>query len=100
MNNAIVPRSAPVLMVLYGNAACGPCRALKERLTSFAQSNEQIAFSYRDLAEYAQEAAQLSVFTAPTLLVYVQGELTLREAGCFSLNTVFQKIERYLRLLG
>ena len=41
----------------------------------------------------------VSSFSAPTVLVFVEGQLTIRESGYFSLDGILKRIERYIDLL-
>ena len=44
-------------------------------------------------------AAELGVFTVPTVFFYVDGKLTIRESGYFSMEQIFNRIERYRELV-
>ena len=43
--------------------------------------------------------AQLGVFTVPTIFVYAEGSLTVRESGYFGLEGVLRKVEQYESML-
>ena len=43
-------------------------------------------------------SSQMGIFSAPTVLVYMDGQLVARESGYFSLDALLGDIERYLEL--
>lgn len=40
----------------------------------------------------------MGIFSAPTVIAYIDGRLVARESGYFSLDTVLERVERYLDL--
>ena len=45
-------------------------------------------------------SAKMGIYSAPAVLVYVEGRLTIREAGVMSVEDIFARIARYEQLLG
>lgn len=88
-----------LLLVQFGSAACAPCRAIKGRLEEWAERAD-VTVLYLPMEDFQDLAAQEQIFTVPTILVYVEGRLTIRESGCFSLEEILGKIERYRQLMG
>lgn len=100
MNAMFNTNADTVVMVLFGSNDCGPCLALQQRINEYAQQKNGVTFFYMELNRTRETAAQLGILTAPSLLVYVNNQLSLRESGCFSLSAVLRKIEYYLDLLS
>ena len=88
-----------ILIVQFGSAACQPCTALRQRISLWQEAHNNVEALYVSLETYPHLAAQNGIFTAPTVLVYVDGQLTLRESGYFSLELLLRQVERYLSLL-
>ena len=45
-------------------------------------------------------AAQNDVLSFPTVVVYVEGQVAIRESGYFSLDEIFGKLERLIELMS
>ena len=88
-----------ILIVQFGSASCQPCTALRQRISLWQEAHSGVEALYVSLETYPQLAAQNGIFTVPTVLVYVNGQLTLRESGYFSLELMLRQVERYLALL-
>ena len=41
----------------------------------------------------------MGIYSAPAVLVYVEGQLTIREAGVMSVEDIFARVARYRALL-
>ena len=92
-------RCCRLLVVQYGAASCLPCGAIREKLTEWQQAHPAVEMVYVPLEEYPDLAAGQSIFAAPAVLVYADGQLTVRRSGCFSLEEIFCEIGRYAALL-
>ena len=82
-----------------GTEDCGPCKAIRARLEGWLAEHPGVEGLYLPLEDFPEAAAELGIFTVPAVLVYAEGRLTLRETGCFSLEALFQRLERYLELM-
>ncbi len=90
-------QSENILIVQYGAQRCAPCHALEKKLTDYVT---EVSAIYIPTEDFPELAAQAGVFTVPTILVYVQGKLTIRESGYFSLQSILSKIDQYRTLLN
>lgn len=90
--------SSTCCLLQFGDEACGPCLAIRERLTHWLESHSEVTARYIPVSEFQKEAAQMGVFTAPTVRFYIQGKLAADESGYFSLDRMLDKIERYLEM--
>lgn len=96
---AALAEHSPVLIVQFGSDHCSPCKAIHHRVDCWLADHPAAIGVYVPVEEFPQIAAQESVFSVPTVLVFVNGQPTLRESGYFSVDALFQKIQRYLELL-
>ena len=83
----------------FGMNNCAPCHSIKNKLKDYSETNEELEIYYVPCEQFQQLAAKLSIFTVPTILLYVEGKQTLKVSGYFSLEEVFMKIERYQMML-
>lgn len=96
-------RKNTICIFLFGSSQCMPCQAIKNKIDQWKKETEirknKVNTFYISVNSYLDVAAQENVFTVPSLLVYVQGKRTIEVSGYFSLDQVFDQIERYLQLL-
>ena len=91
--------ASKVLLIHFGSGSCGPCAALKEKIDLWSARDNGVDSVYIPIEHFPQVAASRGIFTVPTILVYTEGKLSIRESGCFSLDGIFSRIERYLSLM-
>ena len=86
-------------IVQFGSYTCAPCSAIKQRIDSWIEDHPAIMSLYVPIEEFPQIAASEGIFSVPTILVYINGQMTIRESGYFSLDNIFDKIERYIEII-
>ena len=92
-------RTARLLVVQFGAASCTPCTAIRQKLDSWLDEYGQAEGLYVPIDEFPEAAAEQGIFTVPAVLVFAEGRLTVRESGCFSLEDVLRRAERYRKLM-
>ena len=88
-----------MVLIEVGSESCNPCKALKSKISAWSEEHNDMCTIYISIEEHPEIAGKLQVLSAPTLLLYVEGKLTLREGGYFSLEEFLRKTERYEILL-
>ncbi len=99
-NAADLPAADDIVLLLFFTSSCGPCAALGERIDAWASGRRGVLACRIGADEDPAAAAAFGIFSVPAVLLFVRGKLTVRECGCFSLEEVFRKAERYAGLLG
>ena len=97
---AALREAETLLVVQFGAVTCAPCTAIHQKLEAWLEGHPGAAGVYIPVEDFRALAAQEGVFTVPTVFVYVEGRLTVRASGYFSLEEVLAQAERYERLLG
>ncbi|MCR4903017.1 MAG: thioredoxin family protein [Butyrivibrio sp.] len=92
-------KESKILILQFGTSTCAPCAAIKEKIDIWSVDKKIVNSRYVSIEEYPEIAAEQGIFSAPTVLVFVEGKLTIREAGYFSLEEIFMRIERYSNIL-
>lgn len=87
-----------VLVLQFGDAACAPCHAIRHKLDLWLKENENVIARYIDIPSHLELCAQMDIFSAPTVIVYMDGQVAARESGYFSLEAILERVERYLEL--
>lgn len=88
-------RQYPAAAVYFSGPDCSVCQVLKPKvLALLAQQFPQLALAEVDCGRSSELAAQQSVFTVPTLVVYFDGRELLRKVRNFSLRELAEELER------
>lgn len=90
--------STPVLILQFGEDTCGPCLAIRARIDQWLNKHEGIEARYVDIEKNLEHCSQMGIFSAPTVMAYIDGQIVARESGYFSLDTILERIEHYLDL--
>lgn len=91
--------SSPCCFLQFGDETCAPCHALRARLSQWLETHPDVTARYIPVSEYTEEAAQMGVFTVPTVRFYIDGKLAADESGYFSLDRMLDRVERYLQIM-
>lgn len=87
-----------MIMIYFGNRSCGVCSVILPKLESMLKYFPRIEFVYVEIQSMSKLSANYGVYTSPTILLYIQGKETLREAGIISLTQLESKVARYYEL--
>lgn len=90
----------PGLLAYFSTPECGVCKVIKPQIERLLEEQyPQMVFTYVDVAQNADTAAQLGVLTVPTVILYFDGQETQRFARNFSLAQVNEAIARPYSML-
>lgn len=82
--------------VYFSNDTCNVCTQVKPALQKMLEEAfPLLPVYYSDIGKYPIPAAQLAVFTVPTLLVFFQGKECIRQSRFINIPNVHQQIERF-----
>ena len=82
-----------IKLVLFSSKECGRCLTLKSKLEELA-SSYGVSFEEVDIDENPRVAAERMVFSAPTVILEVDGKESARWAGIFPLFIIESLLER------
>ena len=97
---ASLAAQTPLLFVQFSAATCGPCAAISQKLDLWTAGRPMADSVCVPIEDFPALAAEQGVFTVPTVLVFVENKLALRESGYFSLEQLLARARRYLDLLS
>ena len=89
-----------ILIVEYGSFTCAPCNVLRCKIEAWSRNKKMVCAVYIDVEKYKKISAQQGILSAPTILVYVDGHLAIRDSGYFSLELLFDGVNRNIEMLG
>jgi thioredoxin-like negative regulator of GroEL len=84
-----------MLVIYFSNDACTVCKVLKPKIIELLNTSfPEVAFVYVDTEKNPEIAGQQSVFTIPTIDIYVDGKSQQRfsrNVTLFDVETVLQR---------
>lgn len=89
--------TSAILILQFGDDACGPCHAIRFKLEKWLEG-KNIRARYVDIKENLEVCSQMGIFSAPTVIVYMDGQVAARESGYFSLDEMLGRVERYMEM--
>ncbi len=90
--------TSSVLVLQFGNDTCNPCHAIRYKLKKWIEEHDDVIGRYIDIEKNLALCAQMDVFSAPTVIIYMDGTMIAKESGYFSLEKLLEKTERYLEI--
>jgi len=97
--NSILKENTGVLMY-FSNDTCNVCKVLKPQIIEMLNENyPKIPFYYVDMSLTPEISSQSGVFTIPTIVVYFDGNETIRKSRHIGVGELAQAIERPYNLI-
>jgi thiol-disulfide isomerase/thioredoxin len=93
-------KAEPALLAYFSTDACNVCKVLKPKVDELIQNKfPLIKLAYIKSNEQPEIAAQHSVFTAPTLLLFFDGREYIRKSRNIGLGELEQEIQRLYSMM-
>lgn len=84
----------------FSTKDCNVCKILKPKIIDLLSSEfPKIKFVYVNVNNHRELAAQNSVFSVPTILLYVEGRETMRYSRNINLSEFSDTVERIYRMI-
>ena len=97
--NSILKNNTGVL-IYFSNETCNVCKVLKPQIIEMlAENYPKIPFYYVDMSLTPEISAQTGVFTIPTIIVYFDGNETIKKSRHIGVAELSQAIERPYNLI-
>lgn len=92
----VLRASQPVLLE-FGAVWCGPCRRVEPEMEMVAETLEgKVTIAKLDVDECADITTRYGVMSVPTILLFIDGEVSQRMSGMLTRDKIMSKIEAYL----
>ena len=93
-------KEAQGVLVYFKNDFCGPCAALRPKVTELIEQNfPKMEMVIVDSFTNPSLAGQYNVFGNPTLLVFFEGREYIRKSKYISMPELQGEIERYYKMV-
>ena len=100
LNNLLETIEKETMVFVYvSQTACSVCQTLRPKVEELLARYPLIKSLYLNSAEVPEAAGQLSVFTIPTTLLFVQGKESFRLVRSFGLREISEKLDRIYSLV-
>lgn len=87
-------------LIYFSHEQCNVCKVLKPKVeTMLKEYYPEINMFYADTVKYPEIAAQNSIFTVPTIVIYFDSKEFLRVSRNVSIVDLQDKIERPYQLM-
>ena len=88
------------VLAYFSNETCNVCKVLKPQIYEMIQKNyPKIKSLYVDISEIPEISAQNSVFTIPTIVVYLAGKETFRKSRHIGVTELKDAIARPYQIM-
>ena len=89
----------PFSLVYFSHQQCNVCKVLKPKVRDLIANNfPKIALFYVDTIKYPEISGQFSVFTVPTILVFLEEKEYIRESRHINLSGFSERIEKLYKI--
>lgn len=92
----VIASEAPLTVAYFTAPWCGPCRMLKPRLEELESENLGLQVVRIDASISTELAAQFTIMSVPTLLLYSGGQQVGRYEGIQPKNALQEAFAKYL----
>ena len=83
------------LVLYFSSPSCNVCHVLRPKLMQELQTHyPKIGRYHADVALTPEIAAQFQVFSAPTIIVFLEGREFIRKGRAMSVDGLLQEIQR------
>ena len=88
------------VLVYFSGEHCNVCHALRPKFKELFDSEfPQIKQIYLDAHENAEISAHYSVFSVPTMLVFLDGREFIREGRAVSMHKMTEQLQRPYKMM-
>ena len=94
-----VIRDKKIAVVICTMPSCGVCVPLKSKITEMFQDDMEIGLGAIDLDKVEEVKGAYQVYTAPIILLFVEGKEVKRYSAAISMGELKTTIERYSELV-
>ncbi len=84
------------VLVQFGSYSCTPCHAIQNRITQWNKDYPQVHYHYISIDTDPQIASSYDIYSVPTLLLFIDGTIYLKQTGYFSLDQFLDQVYRLI----
>lgn len=93
-------KKLPAALIYLSNDSCNICKVLRPQVEKLLREEfSEMEFIYMDVNKAPELAAQISVFTIPTVIAYFEGKEFFRKFRAFGIKELAAELQRPYDLL-
>lgn len=92
--------NSKLTLVICTMPSCGVCIPLKSKIEELLQGDTEIGLGSIDVSVVEEAKGEYRVYTAPIILLFVEGKEVKRYSAAISMSELVSTISRYKELLG
>lgn len=86
-------------MLYFSSKNCSVCVGLYPKVRELLEGYDKIAFAKVEIDEVQLAVGKYSVYTAPTIIMFIESKEVIRQARLISILELQEKIERLYELI-
>ena len=86
-------------LLYFSDDMCSVCHDLLPKVENMLLPYPEIKRARIEMIKLPESAGEFSIFTAPTILLFIDGKETIRDSRFISVRQLNDKIERYYDML-
>lgn len=95
-----ITKNTSACLIYFSHDKCNVCKVLKPKIKNLLENNfPNIEMFYSDTVLNPEIAAQNSIFTVPTILIYFDGKEFLRKSRSIGIEELRKEIDRPYHLM-
>lgn len=87
------------IMLYLSKPDCGVCKSLLPKIEKLSNKYPKMDLYYADITNDEKISGQLSIFTIPGILVFIDGMEVIREARYISIQNLTESLNRIQNIL-
>ncbi|WP_096233618.1 thioredoxin family protein [Thermoanaerobacterium sp. RBIITD] len=88
-----------MVLLYFSTVNCGICTTLLPKIDEMLLTYPNISAFHVSIDELPAASGEFSIFTVPSILVYIEGKEVIREARFISMDTLEDKIQKYYNMI-
>ncbi len=93
-------QNTPFVLLQFGSEKCAPCHSISYKLEQWQLQHGNVVIRYIPIEQFPELPAQLGIYSAPTILTYIDGKLFQRESGYFSLEQLLEQFSKKIEIFN
>lgn len=91
-------RNKDFVLLYFSTPECNVCKHLKPKIINLVKDYPEIESYYINLHEHNNLSGKFSVFSIPTIILFINNSETIREGRYISLEDFRTKVSRYYNM--
>ena len=87
-----------IFLAYFSTPECNVCKVLRPKVQELIRHYKTAGFLYVNTHESTEIAGQFTVFSVPTIIIFINGQETKRLSRIFSISELTEYLDRLSRI--